>query len=122
MALEFFRKEGRGFIPKASVRRGGQIGFNQAAIRKFNLTDGQNVLLGYDKDCKMVVIQRIGEPEQGAKKITIREKSGAISAKGFLDYFEIPREESRSYHLEEDVENNYLKFFLEDETSQIRSD
>ena len=119
MALEFFRKAGRGFIPKASLRKGGQIGFNYAAIRKFNLVDGESVLLGYDRACKMVAIQRIDEPEEGTKKITIREKSGAISAKGFFDYFEITHEKTISYRLEKDVESNYLKFFLEDKNIHV---
>ena len=117
MAIEFFRKDGKGFAPKASVRKQGQIGLNQGAVDRFKIKDGQYVLLGYDKDRKMVAIRLIQEREKGAKKIIVKGTNGSISAKGFFDYFAIPYKKTDSYDLTKDTENNLLTFFLEPERS-----
>lgn len=113
MSIEFFEKDGRGFNPKASVRQQGQIGLNQAAIDKFNIQNNQNVLLGYDKDLKMVVIKPLAVAQEGSKKVVVRDRSGSISARGFFDYFEIPHEKTKSYPLEENNDNHYLFFYLD---------
>lgn len=112
MAIEFFTKEGKGFIPKVSIRKQGQIGFNQGAVKRFSIEHGQNVLLGYDRDKKMVALRIAGESEKGVKKIIVKGTNGSISAKTFLDYFEIPHEKTKSYPLEKDEENNYLFFYI----------
>ena len=113
MGIEFFRKEGKGFAPKASIRKPGQIGLNQGAIERFKFQNGEFVLLGYDRDEKMVAIQRLDEAQKGVKKVTIKGNSGAISAKSFFDYFGIPYNKPHAYELKEDKENNLLVFHLE---------
>jgi hypothetical protein len=115
MTIEFFKKEGRGFAPKASVRMQGHIGFNRAAIDRFKIKNGQDVLLGYDREHRMVVIKPVDEPEPGSKKTVVRGKNGSISARGFFDYFEIPHKKGKSYLLERDDKNKFLLFYLEEE-------
>jgi hypothetical protein len=115
MAIEFFKKEGRGFAPKASVRMQGHIGFNGAAVERFKIKNGQDVLLGYDRERRMVVIKPVDKPEPGSKKTVVRGKNGSISARGFFDYFDIPHKKGRSYLLELDEKNNFLSFCLEEE-------
>jgi len=115
MAIEFFTKEGKGFEPKVSIRRQGQIGFNQGSVKRFSIEHGQNVLLGYDRDKKMVALRITDESEKGAKKIIVKGTNGSISAKTFLDYFGIPHAKTKAYPLEKDEENNYLFFCLEPE-------
>lgn len=111
MNFEFFTKEGKGFAPKASIRKPGQIGLNQGAVERFKFKDGEYVLLGYDKDEKVVAIRRLGEPQKGVKKVRVKGNSGSISAKSFFDYFEIPYDEPHSYELKNDAENEELLVF-----------
>ena len=115
MAIEFFRKGGKGFSPKASLRRQGQIGLSHGAIEKFNIKDGQHVLLGYDKDKKLVAIKCINEEEEGAKKVIVKGRSASIAAKAFLDYFGIIPKETKPYLLREDLENKWLVIDLKQE-------
>ncbi len=102
MGMDFFRESGRGFAPKVSIRRQGQIGLSQGAIIRYKIENAENVLLGYDREAKRIGIKRVGADEEGAKKITIRGGSGAIAAKGFLDYFDIPYDITRSYDLKKE--------------------
>ncbi len=128
VAIEFFEKEGKGFAPKASIRQHGQIGLNQGAINRYDIKDGQYALLGYDKEKRMVVIKVIGErgDAKGAKKILVRTAgnavSGSISAKGFLDYFQIPYAESTSFPLERDKQSDFLFFYLKPEDDSSKND
>ena len=112
MTIEFFTKEGKGFLPKASIRKPGQIGLNQGAIERYKFKNGELVLLGYDKDEKMIGIKRLKQPEKGAKKVTIKDNNGAISAKSFFDYFNIPYDKAGAYELNEDKENDLLIFYI----------
>jgi hypothetical protein len=119
MAIEFFDKEGKGFAPKVSIRQHGQIGLNQGAINRYEIKDGQYALLGYEREKRMVVIKVMDEREKGAKRILVRaagnSTSGSISAKGFLDYFQIPYAESMSFPLEKDKQLGFLFFHLKPE-------
>ncbi len=118
MAIEFFRKGGKGYIPKASVRMHGQIGFNHGAVEKFQIKNGQYVLLGYDKDKRIVAIRRIDEAEEGAKRVIVKGNSGSIGAKAFFDYFGITPKKTKSYPLQVEPEGKLLVFHLESETDR----
>ena len=114
MPIEYFRKEGKGFLPKASIRKPGQIGLNQGSIERYKFKDGEYVLLGYDRDNNMIAIRRLDKVEKGAKKVIVKAKNGAISAKSFFDYFEIPYDKTDAYELHEGKENGVLVFYLGD--------
>jgi len=113
MAIEFFTKDGKGFLPKASIRKPGQIGLNQGAVERFEFKNGEYVLLGYDREKKMIAIRRIDDVQKGAKKVLVKGNSGAISAKSFFDYFDIPYHKTDAYELQEDKENELLVFYIE---------
>ncbi len=110
MGFEFFEEDGRSFSPKASVRKNGQIGFNQGAIKRYSIKDGELVALGYDRERQAIAIKRLSERQKGAKKITVRENNAWISSKGFLDFFAIRYSEGRAYDLNE--EGELLVFYL----------
>lgn len=116
MDIEFFTETGRGFAPKASIRRQGQIGLNQGAINRFGIKNGQYVLLGYDRTNKIVALKLTNESEKGAKRINVKEKNGSISAKSFFDFFAIPYDKTTAYELKEDQVKDLLVFYIE--TSQ----
>lgn len=113
MAIEYFREKGRGFAPKVSIRKQGQIGLNQGAVLRYAIKDGQFALLGYDKNENLVVIKLVGGDEKGAKRITVRAGNASISAKSFLDYFDIPYAETNSHDLEH--KDELLVFYLDTE-------
>jgi hypothetical protein len=113
MAIEFFTRGGKGYLPKASIRKPGQIGLNQGSVERYKFNNGDYVLLGYDREQKKIAIRRLNEQEKGAKKVIVKGNNGAISAKSFFDYFNIPYDKSDSYDLEEDKENDLLVFYIE---------
>ena len=103
MAIVFFTEEGRSYEPKVSIRMQGQIGLSQGAVSRYNLKDGDCVLLGYDKDERKVVMKLVDCEQKGAKKITIRNGNASIGAKSFLDYFDVPyKEETKSFNIEKE--------------------
>ena len=113
--MEFFRETGRGFAPKASIRKQGQIGLSQGAIIRYRIKDGQFVILGYDREEKCIGLKTVEANDEGAKRVTVRGGSGTISAKGFLDFFGIPYDKTRSYKLMR--EDELLMFKLVEQTT-----
>ncbi len=90
MSFERFTKAGKTFQPKVSIRKGGQMGFNNGSRRKFKLDDYEYVILYFDKENSKVGIQLTNDDnENGIIKLYKRELDVAVSAKSFLDYYEI---------------------------------
>lgn len=111
MAVEFFRKSGRGFAPKVSIRKGGQLGLNNGAILRYKINDDDSALLGYDRETRKIHIKIVNSSEEGAKKINITSGNGSISAKAFFDFFDIPYKFTKAYSIVK--ENEDLVFNLE---------
>ena len=104
MSFEKFTKTGRGYTPKASIWMRGQIGFNQGAVEKLGIKKRKYAVLYYDKEDKRIGFQFTDDAESGATKI-IKGKTGAfISAKAFLDYYDIEHSETRKYDISDDKE------------------
>ncbi len=98
MPFEKFLHAGRGNKPKISIRSNGQIGFNMAAIEKFQLKRHKFAVLFYDKQKRMIGIVPTGNKEdEGAVKLQVRPTSASISGKSFLDYYEIHHEKTRRF-------------------------
>ena len=112
MAFELFREtSSRGFKPKASVRRNGQIGFNQGVVRRFELNKYPYVSLYYDKDTRIIGVKlHEQEPSEGGIKLTVKGPTSWLSARKFLDFFEIPYAQTRKFELNYDSELNMLVF------------
>ncbi|MHC4563726.1 MAG: hypothetical protein ACYS8X_13275 [Planctomycetota bacterium] len=116
MAVEFFRETGKGFAPKASVRKEGQIGLNQGAIKRFKLNMWKFVVLGFDRDENKIVIQLTNsDDEDGRRPLRVRETSASISAKAFFDYFDIPHARTEKYDVVRDDVTGFLEIILQDE-------
>jgi len=98
MGFEKFTGGGRSYRTRISIRSNGQIGFSQGAIHKFKMDGFSNGILFYDKEENKVGI-KLGndDNEEGACKLQIKPENAAISAKSFLDYYEIPYKETISY-------------------------
>ena len=107
MVLEFFKKDGRGFIPKASLRIGGQIGFNQGAVIEYKLDSYTYAVLYYDEEDKKIGFELINdENAEGANKLVVRKNAGiSMSALPFLRMSKIDFSETRQYGLSYDKEH-----------------
>lgn len=98
MAFERFLHAGRGNRPKISIRSNGQIGFNMAAIERFQLRKQKYAVLFYDKLERLIGILPTGKKEdEGAVKMQVRPTNASISGKSFLDYYEIEYEKTRKF-------------------------
>lgn len=89
----------RGFAPKISIRAAGQLGFNQGAVKRFELEKYSYAVLFYDKEDNRMAIQPTNERnEKGLMKLRVRDngKDAAISIKAFLDYYGIEYKKTRS--------------------------
>jgi hypothetical protein len=105
MVFERFTKTGRGYTPKVSIWTRGQIGFNQGAVERFKLRDFNFAVLYYDRDERKIGVQFTNiESEEGANKV-VKGKTGIfISAKAFLDYYDITHSKTKKYNVSYDTE------------------
>ena len=75
--------------PTGTVYSSYQIGLNKAALIFMKLTESCFVLLGYDEETETIGIKLLKKPEAGARRLCIAQGHGAITAKGFFEYFNI---------------------------------
>lgn len=120
MKFEFFTDSGRGFRPKVSIRKQGQIGLNHGAVRRFSIDKWRYAVLGYDRERRTIALKLTNdENEPGAQRIIIKNDSGSVSARAFLEYFDIPyRESTEQYDVRMDSERNMLIVRLESGENQ----
>ena len=99
MGFEKFTSSGKTFKPKVSIRKYGQIGFNNGAVKKFDLDKYEYVILFYDRENRRIGIKLTNNSsEDGAMKLQKRPLNVAISAKSFLEYYEIPYLKTSRYN------------------------
>ncbi len=111
MAFQRFTKtRSRGYTPKASIWSRGQIGFNQGAVEKFKIPDFDYAILFYDRDARKIGVSFTNdEKEEGATKISKRATGASISARAFLDFYEIEHSKTKKYDIDyEEQENLYV--------------
>lgn len=89
MPFERYKFTNRSFKPKVTIRKGGTIAFNAGAVTRFGLNKSPFVVLLFDKGKKRIGIQPVKEEEEGAHKLNRGGKGAWISARGFLDFYEI---------------------------------
>lgn len=97
LQFERFTNTGTSYRPKASIRSAGQIGFSVGAIRRFGLEKYNYAVLFFDSKNQVIGIKPTNEPEEGANKLKVRNSGADVTAKAFLQYYEIPHEETRQY-------------------------
>jgi hypothetical protein len=96
MAFQRFTQTGQRFKPKISIWDGGQIGFNQGAMKRFNLHNFQYAILYFDQDKNRIGIKFTNEEkEEGSLKFNHRKTGGVISGKAFLDFYGIDYSKTR---------------------------
>jgi hypothetical protein len=95
--FEKFTKQGRSFKPKISIRKRGQIGFNNGSINKFNLDNFEFVVLYMSKIENKIAFKFTNDSdEEGAVKLVKRKNNYFVSGKSFLDFYSIAYDETIS--------------------------
>lgn len=121
-AFEKFEHAGCSFVPKVSVRNNGSIGVSQGALRRFGITENDRyVNLFYDRANKVIGIRPVPENTPGSVKLIQRSINGQggkvsinafISAKSFLDFYEIDYSTTRSFIAKKLESENLIIFDL----------
>lgn len=108
MAFQKFTESGRGYRPKISVRSSGNIGLNAAAVKKFELENAEAVCLLFDPDSKSIAITRATKEEEGAHHLHKGVTGASISAKRFLDYWDINAESTQAFECRFDRDSGMI--------------
>ena len=109
MAFQRFTESGRSFKARISIRKNGQIGFSNGAVKKFGLQKFSHVVLFYDADKKRIGIKPTNDSEEeGAYKLNIKETGASVAGLAFIDYFDIPHENTQKYEAKWDDESQMI--------------
>ena len=109
MSFERFTQVGRGYKPKVSITRSGLIGFNQGAVKHFELGNYDWAILYYDKDNDRIGIGLTNdENEEGVCKLRKRSSGADVSARSFFDYYGIEYNQTNKYDAEWDENEGML--------------
>lgn len=102
MVFERFTRVGVSYKPRISIRSNGQFGFTAGAIEKFKLRNYQYAVLFYDRTGGRIGIKLTNEQEEGACKLQIKSSNAFLSARAFLDYYDIKYAKTNRYDAEWD--------------------
>ena len=109
MAFERFVDVNRVFRPRASLRSNGQIGFNHGCVKRFDMQRYTHVVLFYDTDSKRIGIQLTNnKDEAGASTLITRTGSGTVSARSFLEYYNLTPKSTKQFDISRDDESRML--------------
>lgn len=112
MAFERFTRTGKSYKPKISIRSNGQMGFNQGAIKKFELGNFQYVILFFDNVNQRIGFKLTNEEEEGICKLKVRKSNASVSAKAFLDYYSIDYSKTRRLEAMQDEKEEMIVISL----------
>lgn len=103
------------FAAKVTIRqRTGQLGFSSGSINRFGINDYKYIVLFFDNDNRVVGLSPEKENVEGAIEIKHRPGNTYVTAKNFLDKFDIGYADSTRYELKKDRESGLLFFRLAD--------
>jgi hypothetical protein len=113
MAFQRFTESGKGFKPKISIRPSGTIGISDSALKKFGLNSFEFVALYFDPETKKIAIGGTKEDEVGSQKLNFGRTGATVSAKRFLDYYDLMVSDTKHYECHFDSESDLV--ILDDE-------
>ena len=109
MAFERFTDVGRVFRPRASLRSNGQIGFNHGCIKRFQMEEFSFIVLFYDAETKRIgILLTNNKEEPGASTLITRQGNGMVSARSFLEYYNLVPKNTTQYDINCDTESGML--------------
>lgn len=117
--FERFKNTGSSYSPKISIRSNGSIGFSQGALHRFKLREGEwYVVMFYDRVAQVIGIKPTQDKEEpNIIKLNKKEAVGKenkisvnafISAKSFLEFYNISYNKTKSYQAEWSEENQMI--------------
>lgn len=121
VAFERFTQIGRVFRARASLRSNGQIGFNHGALTRFKLTEFTHVVLFYDPERRLVGVKLTSDKtEEGASTLITKNGNGTVSARAFLEYYQILPKTTTQYDIEWNEENKMLIIDMQTASQKTR--
>ena len=82
---ETFVVEGKTVVPKLTIRKGGQIGLNMAAVQRFSLKKYKYVIFRINQDEQKLGLKFSNdEKERGIRKVRIVQGGISLAAKSFV--------------------------------------
>src|SRR5271156_4717355 len=109
MAFERFTEVGRVFRPRASLRSNGQIGFNHGSVKRFEMEKYSHVILFYDAETNRIGVQMTNDKdEKGAATLITKNGNGTVSARAFLEYYQLTPKKTTPYDVERDAASGML--------------
>jgi len=109
MAFERFTDVNRVFRPRASLRSNGQIGFNHGSVKRFEMEKFSHAVLFYDAETKRIGVKLTSDKDEaGASTLITRTGNGTISARAFLEFYELTPTSTQQYDIARDSESTML--------------
>lgn len=109
MPFERFTEVGRVFRPRASLRSNGQIGFNHGSVKRFAMEKYSHVVLFYDREKKRVGIRLTDDSQEpGASTLILHSGNGTVSARAFLEYYNLTPEKTTQYDITQEEGSDML--------------
>jgi hypothetical protein len=106
---KIFDFDGKTVVPKVTIRKGGQIGLNSAAVRKFKLNEYGFAQLLINVTEQMVGIKPMKDGSgKGAHKMKIIQGGGTISSKNFVTGYGLLDIKKNKLECEWDEENKMI--------------
>lgn len=100
-SFERFTDVNKSFSARVTIRRNGQLGFNEGAKNQFGIGEWTHAVLFFDNEKRAVGLMLTNDAkEAGAIKITNTKQNTFIPAKAFLDRYGVSYVESQRYCLE----------------------
>lgn len=121
--FEKFIDAGASFDAKVTVRqRTGQLGFSAGAINRYGVDKHSYAVLYFDREMRVVGIKLTANEEPGAFHINKRASNTYISAKSFLDKYQIEYSRSHRHELRQDTESGLLYFSADRENGSASAE
>jgi len=97
--FERFTQIGRTHRPRVSITKQGLISLNRGCWQRYDIGSYDHVVLLWDRQRQAIGIMLTHDPdEEGAIRLRQRNQGADISARGFLEFCEIPYgEETQRY-------------------------
>ena len=109
MPFERFTDVGRVFRPRASLRSNGQLGFNHGCVKRFDMEKFSHVVLFYDVDTKRIGVKLTNDKDEpGAATLITRTGNGTVSARAFLEYYQLTPSKTTQYDVRREDESGML--------------
>ncbi len=109
MAWEKFTLSGRSIKPKVTIRKGGQLGLNNAVISQYGLNKFRYVILFIDKEAKKLGLKPTNDnKEDGLRKLRITKYGASIPAKNFIELYKLDQIKKRQLECIWDKKDNMI--------------